>query len=357
MAMFGDDGGKTEKPTAQRLSETRDKGDTPLSKEVVQGGVMVMAGIMFWACGDWLVDGLAAALRRGLQVNETGSIDQVPHAYQAILGVVGHVVWPLATLLATFVVVTLVFGYGQIGVKISHGVLGIKLDKINPFANWKKLFNAQAIVRTLFAVVKLIVLVTVLWLIVGDRWHALLHLHEIPFRAAARQIFELALLLLLTVGGVVFAIAIGDLFWQRYSFEKRNMMTKQEVDDERKRTEGDPHIKGRQRKARIELLRHRMMEAVPKADVIIVNPTHFSVALRYDRATDPAPIVVAKGVDEVALRIREIAREHDVPLMEDPPLARALFRATKVGTAIPEKFFQAVAVILSHVYRLRQRIA
>ena len=129
MAMFGDDGGKTEKPTAQRLSETRDKGDTPLSKEVVQGGVMVMAGIMFWACGDWLVDGLAAALRRGLQVNETGSIDQVPHAYQAILGVVGHVVWPLATLLATFVVVTLVFGYGQIGVNISHGVLGIKLDK------------------------------------------------------------------------------------------------------------------------------------------------------------------------------------------------------------------------------------
>jgi flagellar biosynthetic protein FlhB len=135
------------------------------------------------------------------------------------------------------------------------------------------------------------------------------------------------------------------------------MMTRQEVQDERKRAEGDPAIKMRQRSARIELLRSRMMTAVPKADVVVINPTHFSVALRYDRKRDSAPVVVAKGVDEVALQIRTLAKEHGVPLMEDPPLARALFRAVKVGQSIPEKFYQAVAAVLGHVYRLQGRTA
>jgi flagellar biosynthetic protein FlhB len=357
MALFGDDQGRTEKPTPQRLGETRDKGDSPLSRELVQGGTMLVAGAMLWACGGWLVDSLCAVLRQGLDVADTRAIDELPSAYQAILGAVQQVAWPFLTLLATFVFATLALGYGQIGVRVSRQVLGFKIERINPFTNWKKIFNVQAIVRTLFALLKLLVLAAVLYLIIGDRWLLLLHLHEMPFPAAVREVADLVLLLLLVVGGVVFVLAVGDLFWQRYSFEQRNMMTRQEVDDERKRTEGDPQIKARQRRARVELLRHRMMDAVPKADVIVVNPTHFSVALRYDRKKDPAPVVVAKGVDEIALRIREIAREHDVPLMEDPPLARALFRATKVGQAIPEKFYQAVAVILSHVFRLRQRIA
>ena len=357
MPIFGDDQGKTEKPTAQRLAQSRNKGDSPLSREVVQSGVIITSADMLWACGGWLIDAFAAILRRGLSVHETGSVHELPHAYQAIIGAASQVIWPFLVLLITLVFATMVFGYAQIGLKVSREVVGIKFEKLNPVSNWKKVFNLRAIVRTLFAAVKLIVLVTVLWLIVGNRWHTLLHLHEMPFRTAAREMAELALFLLLVVGVVVFAIAIIDVFYQRYSHEQRNMMTKQEVEDERKRSEGDPQIKQRQRKARVEMLSHRMMEAVPKAEVIIINPTHFSVALRYDRQADPAPVVVAKGIDEVALNIRELARENDVPLMEDPPLARALFRATKVGQTIPDKFFQAVAVILSHVYRLKQRTA
>ena len=357
MSLFGDDQGRTEKPTAQRLSETRDKGDTPLSRELVQGGVLVTSAVMLWTCGGWLVDALAECLRRGLAVAENRGLEEVPTACQTILTAAGTVMWPFAVLLTTLVFATLAFGYGQIGIKVSRGVLGFKLEKLNPASNWKKVFNAQAIVRTLFAAVKLAVLVTVLYLLVGNRWSVLLHLHEMPFVAAAREVAELALLLMLITCGVVFLLAVADLFWQCYSFEKRNMMTKQEVEDERKRTEGDPNIKQRQRRARNDLLRHRMMAAVPKADVIVVNPTHFSVALRYDRTRDAAPTVVAKGVDDVALRIREIARENDVPLMEDPPLARALFRAVKVGQSVPERFYQAVAVVLSHVYRLKGKTA
>ncbi len=357
MPLFGDDEGKTEKPTPQRLSETRNKGDTPLSRELVQGGVMLTAALMMWATGGWLVDSFLFVLRTGFSLGVGRKLDDLPYLYTEILNAAEAVIWPFATLLLTVVAATLAIGYGQIGVKVSRKVIGFKIEKLNPINNWKKIFNARAVVRTLFAAIKLLVLGGIMYLVMGDRWYTLLRLHEQPIRASADTIFELALLLLLLVSGFAIGIAVIDVIWQRYNFEERNKMTKQEVEDERKNAEGDPHIKARQKRARMDMLRHRMMEEVPTADVIIVNPTHYSVALRYDRAIDQAPTVIAKGVDDIALKIRELARENDVPLMEDPPLARALFRAVKVGQAIPEKFYQAVAVILSHVYRLKQQIA
>jgi flagellar biosynthetic protein FlhB len=358
MALFGDDQGKTEKPTPTRLADVRNRGDSPLSRELVQGGVLMVAAIMFWWCGSWLLGSLAGLLRHGLDVRlENHALESIPYAYQEILSAILGVLAPFLVLVGTLVLATLVLGYGQIGVHYANEVIGWKLEKINPFTNWKRILNVQSIVRTGFAVLKLAVLLGVLWLVFADRWPALLHLHEQEFAAAAAEVGDLALTLLLWVGAVVFAISAVDFTWQRYHFEKRNMMTRQEVEDERKRAEGDPTMKQRQRRARNELLRHRMMAEVPKADVIITNPTHFSVALRYDRKRDVAPTVVAKGVDDAAMIIREIARQHGVPLMEDPPLARALFRAVKVGQSVPEKFYHAVAAVLSHVYRMKGRTA
>ncbi|MBM4061005.1 MAG: EscU/YscU/HrcU family type III secretion system export apparatus switch protein [Planctomycetes bacterium] len=357
MALFDDDG-KTEKPTPTRLQDVRNRGDTPMSRELVQGGVLLVAAIGFAASGEWLLEALGALLRRGLDLDLHGrAVDDVPHACQEILRAVLTVLAPFLVLVLGLVAATLLLGYGQIGVHWSREVVGFKFEKFNPFTNWKRFLNVQALVRTGFAALKLLVLATVLWLVLGDRWPALLHLHEQPFAAAAAEIGGLALALLLWVGAVVVALALFDLFWQRWHFEKRNMMTRQEVEDERKRTEGDPLMKQRQRRARNELLRQRMTTMVPKADVVVVNPTHYSVALRYDRKRDAAPTVVAKGLDEIALQIRAIARQHGVPLMEDPPLARALYRAVKVGQVIPEKFYRAVAAVLSHVYRLKGRTA
>jgi flagellar biosynthetic protein FlhB len=358
MGLFGDDQGKTEKPTPTRLADVRNRGDSPLSRELVQGGVLMVAAIMFWWCGSWLLGSLAGLIRHGLDVRlENHPLESIPYAYQEILSAIFGVLAPFLVLVGTLVLATLVIGYGQIGVHYSNEVIGWKLEKVNPFTNWKRILNVQALVRTGFAVVKLAVLLGVLWLVFGDRWPSLLHLHEQEFAAAAAEVGDLALTLLLWVGAVVTAISAFDFAWQRYHFEQRNMMTRQEVEDERKRAEGDPTMKQRQRRARNELLRHRMMAAVPKADVIVTNPTHFSVALRYDRKRDVAPTVVAKGVDDVAMIIREIAKQHGVPLMEDPPLARALFRAVKVGQAVPEKFYHAVAAVLSHVYRMKGRTA
>ena len=358
MALFGDDEGKTEKPTPQRLSEVRNKGDSPLSRELVQGGLLVIAAVLAITSGDWFMRSLANLLRRGLMVDlQQRVLTDIPGACQELIGAVMQIIAPFSAFVGALFVGALLLGYGQIGVRWSREVVGFKLEKLNPFSNWKRVFNVQAVARTVFALVKLAVIVAVLWFVVGSRWQALLRLHEQSFEAAAHEIGDLAITLLLWVGVVVFVLAFADFLWQRYNFEKRNMMTRQEVEDERKRSDGDPTMKMRQRRARNELLRHRMMADVPKADVIVVNPTHFSVALRYDRKRDSAPTVVAKGVDEVALRIREIARENDVPLMEDPPLARALFRAVKVGESVPERFYQAVAVVLSHVYRLKGKTA
>lgn len=358
MGLFGDDDGKTEKPTPQRLSEVRNRGDSPLSRELIQGGLLVVAAVLALACGDWFVGSLCQLLERGLNVGlQDRALHNIPGACVEMGTAVMTVLAPFALLLGSLFVAAIVLGYGQIGMKFANEVLGVKWEKVNPFTNYKRLFNVQGITRAVAALVKLAVILGVLWVVLGNRLPTLLHLHEQPLRAAAREIGELTVLLLLWVGVVVFVLAFADFAWQRYQFEKRNMMTRQEVEDERKRSDGDPAIKMRQRRARQELLRHRMMADVPKADVIIINPTHFSVALRYDRKRDAAPTVVAKGLDELALRIRELAKEHGVPLLEDPPLARALYRAVKVGQSIPDRFFQAVAVVLSHVYRIKGKSA
>ncbi|GAB4146055.1 MAG: flagellar biosynthesis protein FlhB [Planctomycetota bacterium] len=360
MALFRDDQGRTEKPTPSRLNEVREKGDTHLSKEMLGSGVLVMVVIALRSCGGWLVDSIEQMLRRGLDLETARRmVDEgsLAGAVATVTAAVAHVAAPLGVMMGLLFVGCLAFGYGQIGLRISKEVLAFKLERVNPVANWSKVFNFQAIVRTGFAALKLGLLSAVLYLVLKNRWSSLTLLHEMPVTEAARQVADVAMLVLQVVAAVVFVLAIADVFYQRFDFQQRNMMTKQEVEDERKRSEGDPLVKSRMRGARMELLKHRMMEAVPKADVVIANPTHFAVAISYDRRKNAAPEVVAKGMDAMALRIRELAEQNDVPVMEDPPLARALYRAVRVGQEIPARFYQAVATVLSHVYRMKGRVA
>jgi len=360
MALFGDDQGRTEKPTPGRLAEARKRGDTHLSRELVTGAVLVVAALLLRSNGDWLIGALSAAMRHGLTVDlreHPIASGTVGGACREVLSCARLVGAPLLALLGLLALTVALVGYGQIGLRWSDDVLTPRIDRLNPAANWRRLFNLQAVVRTAFALVKLALLVGVTWLVVRDRWPQLCVLTDQDFPIAAGVVADLALSVLLWVALLVFALALADVAWQRFDFQQRNMMTRQEVEDERRRSEGDPLVKSRLRQARAELMKHRMMEAVPKADVVITNPEHFAVALRYERKTNRAPEVVAKGTDETAARIRELAREHGVPLLEDPPLARALFRAVKVGQEIPARFYEAVATVLSHVYRLEHRVA
>lgn len=358
MGLFKDDQGKTEKPTPSKLADVRNKGDTPLSKELMSGGVLFIAAIMLLWIGEWLIDAFTQVLRVGLTVDlEQRRLTTVGGVCAELWRALTTILPPFLTLLLVLLGSTVLIGFSQIGVKVSREALKLKPEKLNPFTNFKRVFSPQSLMRTVFAVFKLTIILSALYFVLWERLPVLLHLHEQPFPDAAKEIGSLALTLLLWIGGIVTVIAAADLAYQRYDFHKRNMMTKQEVEDERKRTDGDPTMKARQKGARNELLRQRMMAEIPRADVILTNPTHYSVALRYDRSRDAAPTVVAKGVDDMAMQIRKIARENDVPLMEDPPLTRALYRAVKVGQSVPEKFYQAVATVLSHVYRLKGQTA
>lgn len=360
MAGSRDDQGKTEKPTPGRLDELRKRGETNLSRELTTAGSLLVAALLMNWTGGWLGESLANAIRHGLDVNleeHAAGSGTIHGATREILGVLSFVAAPVVVLMLVFVVAVLIFGYGQIGFRYSSEAVGIKFEKLNPASNIKRVFNMQAIVRAAFAAVKLGILGIVLWLVLRTRWGDLLVLSDQSLADAVSIIVDIAFTVLLWVAAIVMLLAIIDVAYQRFDFEKRNMMSKREVEDERKRSEGDPLMRSRLRQARTELMKHRMMEAIPKADVVITNPTHFSVALRYDRKHNAAPELVAKGMNDVAMRIRELAKEHDIPMLEDPPLARALFRAVKVGQEIPARFYEAAATVLSHIYRLKDRVA
>lgn len=359
MALFRDDAGKTEKPTPQRLSEARDKGKTPVSREFTMGGSLLVAVLALELTGPWLIAAFERVLADGFalphRVLEGGEVRPLLDHLLATAAVMGP---PLLLLLAVFVAATAAFGYSQIGFKVSRQVLKLDLTRLNPAANLGRLLSFSSVLRMLLSLLKLCILASVLFFVLRAKWTSLAAMHDYEdVGLSLALIADMTFSVFFWIALLVLLMSIGDVAWQRFDHQQSLMMKKQEVEDERKRSEGDPLIKSRLRQARMELLRHRMLEAVPRADVVITNPQHYSIAIRYVRGRNGAPEVVAKGVDEVALRIRDIASRHGVPIMEDPALARGLYRAVKVGQEIPERFYRAVAAVLSHVYRLQGKVA
>ena len=356
MGMFSDDSGKTEQATPQRLSEAREKGQTPVSKEFTMAGTLLLAVLTLESFGYLLMESFQTMLRDGMSLTRDWMIDDVSLLASGVVRVL-MTPFPIFTaFLILFFVATALFGYGQIGIKVSKKALEIKFDRLNPITGFGKLFKLAQLVKAVMSAFKLMILGGVLWFVLVDSWGVFVTLYEQDFVTAVTIIGGLAMRVVFWISLSVLVLSIIDIIYQRLDYKKKLMMSKQEVEDERKRSDGDPLIKSRMRQARLELARQRMMDEVPDATSIITNPTHYAVAVRYDRNRDAAPKVVAKGVDEIARRIREIAAEHDVPIVEDPPLARALYRSVKVGHEIPEKFYRAVATVLSHVFRANDRI-
>lgn len=357
MGLFRDDQGKTEKPTPTRLADARQKGQVALSRELIMGGSLVLGVLAIEYLGPWLIGSLQGLMVSGLTVADARArLDggDIPAAIGALIEPVAAVALPFGTLLLIGIAVAALFGYGQVGVQISHEALALKPERLNPIQGFARIFSLSALTRAGLSAAKLVVLCTVPAIVLGSEIpHLITMFAASDVTTMVAYSADLALRTMFWIAVPVLLLSFIDVVWQRAEHTKNLMMSKQEIDDERKRAEGDPIVKRRLRTAALKLARQRMLDAVPKADVIVTNPTHFSVALAYDRVLHPAPRVVAKGTDELALKIRELAKEHGVPLMQDPPLARALFRAVEVGTEIPERFYQAVATILGHVYRLK----
>jgi len=348
---------KTEDATPRRREEAREKGQVAFSTELVAAIMLLAAAGAFLFAGPWLVDDLGKLVVASAEAAPRLAREELSiPAGASILAATCRAILPafLAAVLPV-VLVGVLAGYGQVGFKIAPKAVSLDPAKIHPGKGLQRMFSARSFVRSGLSLAKILFIAAsmavVAWLHVGALG-SLAESEPGPLIAASARI-----LVRCAAAGVlaILAIALIDFAFQRRQHERDLRMSKHEVKDELKSTEGDPHVRARIRRIQREVASRRMMADVPKATVVITNPTHYAVALRYERSeARGAPRVVAKGVERVALRIRELAEEAGVPCYEDPPLARALHAQTEIGDQIPEDLFQAVAGVLAYVYGLQR---
>jgi flagellar biosynthetic protein FlhB len=349
---------KTEPASGRRLQQAREEGQVPQSREL-STFLVTMTGVLFlWLLGGWMGERLLGVLRQAFSFDRAMVFEQtgmgIANFLQTLLGGALLTLMPLfAALMLAAVASPLALG----GFLFAPKVLGLKFERLNPLQGIKRMFSLHGLAEMLKAVMKAALIggvgATVLW---RNRDHLFDFMTEpLPMAIAdfAGTVIWIALLIVSSLG----LLALFDVPFQLWQYHKNLRMTKEEVKRENKEQEGDPQVKGRIRAMQRELARHRMMAEVPKADVVVTNPTHFAVALRYDAGNMAAPIVLAKGRGELALKIRETAREHNVALLEAPALARALYRHCELQQAIPAALFTAVAEVMAYVYQLNEAIA
>lgn len=347
---------KTEEPTEKRLQKTRDKGRTAKSIEVNSVLILLFAVLFFTFFGmNFIKDILEFwqvlfSMSAQFEMNSTS-------LHLLVSVIMEKVFYILAPLMFTLALIGLISNVWQNdGWIFSWDPILPKFNKINPLTGWKRFLGVEGFVTLLKSVGKLTLVGMAVYLSLYDEWLKVPNLMGLPIAQSLILLGDEMFVLVLRVLSVLFAIAIADFAFQKYQFIKNQKMTKQEVRDERKDIEGDPIIKQRMRQKRFDLYRSRMMAAVPEAEVVITNPTHLSIALRYDRVNDPAPVCVAKGSGYVALKIREIAKENDIPVIEDKPLAQTLFKTINIGEVIPETLYKAVAEVLAYIYKLKEKV-
>lgn len=351
-----DDAQKTEEPTPKKLEEARKKGQVPLSREV-NNWVMLLAGtLLIMTLADSMFGGLRDFMRvfieraHDIPSGKGGPAVALSNSFIEVMKILA---------LPLFLLVTAAFlgPFLQIGPLFSAENLKPKLEKLSPVKGFERLFSTKSLMEFAKGIFKIAMIGVVGTIILYPYFGGMEHMIGLPIPLLMDELQGLAVRLMIGVLVVLVVIAAIDLVYQRYEHNKKMRMTKQEVKDEYKQTEGDPHVRARLRGLRAEKARQRMMQSVPEADVVITNPTHFSIALKYKPGEMEAPVCVAKGIDEVALRIREVAKEHDIILYENIPLARSLYDVVEIDETIPEDQYKAVAEVISFVFKKKGRPA
>ena len=346
---------KTEAPTEKKRRESREEGQVAFSKELPSAALLAGILLTLIATSPLIIDAfrdMTTQIFREMSKADELSIGSLYDLSGEIFSTLLPAFAPFA---AIIVLVGILASVLQVGVQITLKAIAPKFNKISPLTGLKRLFSTQSLADFLKSMAKLIIVGIVGYITYMDKITELNGLSV----ATPEAILEYNFTVVAEVSGKIVlalvAIAIFDYLYQRWHHEKQLMMTKQEVKEETKQTEGDPQLKARIRQIQREMSNARMMQEVPKADALIVNPTHFSVAVLYDRDVMEAPEVTAKGTDHMALRMRTVARENSVPILERPELARDLYANVEIGETIPERFYKAIAEILAFVYRLRRR--
>jgi len=346
-----DTGEKTEHPTARRLQEAREAGRVPRSMDL-SAAIGMLGGLLAL---KWLGGGLLAALlelTRALGEEPELTAGSLPHWLGRLGAKAAFVVLPI---LGVMVGITILANILQSGMPVSFKRLTPKLEKLNPVNGVQRLFSLDSVVRLGFGVLKTVVVTVVAYYAIAADIASVLTSGMLHSEGALHMACALIYKLALRLGVVLLILALLDYAYQRWNWWRNLKMTKQEVKDEYKRMEGDPLIRGRRRRAHMQLLMQRLGIDVPKSDVVVTNPTEYAVALQYDEAAMSAPRVAAKGVDLLALRIRQIAQQHGIPIVQRPPLARALYASVEVGQEVPPAYYRAVAEVLAYVYQLTGR--
>jgi len=350
--MSGTSQDKTEKATAKRLKDARSKGQLPRSRELSNALVVMAVAMALLMSASHVVSGADTAMKAFLQglpdvlATPKASLELI----DAFLGDTLRLIAPvLLTGFAAALISPLLLG----GWNFAPEAVSLDFSRSNPIAGIGRLFSLNSLVELGKALLKVLVVGVVGVMLFLHQRDALLTLPFMPLPMALAAGARLVLDALIWLGGSLLLIAAVDVPWQLMHHARQLRMSKQEIKEEYQQSEGKPEVKGRIRRLQQEFARGRMMEAVPKADVIVTNPTHYAVALQYAAGKDRAPRVVAKGADLIAFEIRELARQHRVPLVEAPPLARALYRSCAIDSEIPGALYQAVAQVLSYVYQLR----
>ncbi|WP_062778491.1 flagellar biosynthesis protein FlhB [Kluyvera intermedia] len=352
MAEESDDD-KTEDPTPQKLEKAREEGQIPRSRELTSLLMLLVGVCVLWLGGESLARRLANLLSGGLRFDHSIVSDPNLILGQIIL-LLKEAMLALLPLIVGVMTVALVAPVMLGGLVFSGKSIAFKLDKLNPLPGIKRMFSAQTAAELVKAIMKAVLMGSVAGFFMWFHWPQMMRLvSESPMAAMGNALNMVGLCALLVVLGIIPMVGF-DVFWQIHSHLKKLRMSRQDIRDEFKQSEGDPHVKGRIRQMQRAAARQRMMADVPKADVIVNNPTHYSVALQYDENKMSAPKVVAKGAGLVALRIREIGEENRIPMLEAPPLARALYRHADIGQQIPGALYAAVAEVLAWVWQLKR---
>lgn len=355
-AKEGPGGEKTEKATPKKLEEARKEGQVARSTDVVTAFMLLGLFVGLKICVGYIGNGFLQQFHKVYSSISTVTADEVTKntMLEWVRSEIGEITLIAAPLMIVAVVVAVVFNLAQVKWKPTAKPLKPKPGKINPLKGMKKLFSKDKIMELLKSVAKVGVLSYVVYDTLKDEYGLLFQFYRYEIGEAILTIGNLVINIGIKIAACFLAIAAVDYFYQKRKFAEDMKMTKQEIKDEFKNSEGDPQIKGKIRAKMREASQRRMMDSVPDADVVITNPTHLAVALKYDREASQAPIVVAKGADYVAQKIKDIARDNNVEIVENKPVARMLYYNVDLDQEIPPELYQAVAEILAYVYGLKQ---
>ncbi|EMP55863.1 flagellar biosynthesis protein FlhB [Marinobacter santoriniensis NKSG1] len=344
---------KTEEATPRRLEKAREEGQTARSRELATMAVLMAGAGGLLMFGSHLGAALEAIMRDSF-VLERSAIFDTRHMSVQLIASAKEAAWALAPILVLVLIAAIAGSIGIGGLLFSGKAIQPQLSRMNPIKGVGKMFSARSLVELVKAIAKVGLVLVIAILILNVRTEDLLSIAEEPAVPAMKHVLWTLGWSFFLLSAATIIIAAIDVPFQIYDHQKKLRMTKQEVKDEYKDTEGKPEVKGKIRQLQREMAQRRMMQDVPTADVVITNPTHYAVALKYDQKAMAAPVVVAKGADQIAFKIMEIARENKVEVLRTPPLTRAVYHNTEIGEEIPDGLYMAIAQVLAYVFQLRQ---